>query len=69
LTSSFELLAVHFAEDDHQIGEPTVGDHIFSPFSTKLPSGCRVRVRAPSASIRSGFAQPVGADHSAGQLR
>jgi hypothetical protein len=30
---------------------PPLVIHIFSPFSTKLPSGCRIaRVRAPSAS-------------------
>ena len=40
-----------FAKTMNRSAKPPLVIHIFSPFSTKLPSACRVaRVRAPSAS-------------------
>ena len=44
-----EVLAVTFAKTMKRSAKPQLVIHIFSPFSVKLPSGCRVAVaRAPS---------------------
>ena len=49
--------------------KPPLVIHIFSPFSTKLPSGLprRARLRAERVGAGSGLAQAVGADELAGQ--
>ena len=49
--------------------KPPLVIHIFSPFSTKLPSACRVArvLRAERVRARAGLAQAVGADQLAGQ--